>query len=260
MRAAYMLIPSVGILAACSTPAHRLATSLIPQAFEATSDSRCHSGAGFFRVPKSDLQRRLPTGFVVRDGSLLGGEYAGYGLLVVAYYNCPRGAGGSDGFAIVATPIEDPGFALDLRPVRWNWYEFGRIANNRERVERAREQGLSAQLATLSHAPFHEGDRSSSFAAAIDGRRLFEVRAALTDSVNFQAQSHRFWHLRADGHLVSTRLDFGYHHSWVGRLDGCSFEGETLAIAELSSIECTGVGVSEAIESLPMSEHVILWR
>jgi len=260
MRAAYMLIPSVGILAACSTAARAPATSVIPRGFEVISHSRCYSGAGFFRVPKSDLQRRLPTSFVVRDGSLMGGEYAGYGLLVVAYYECPRAGGGSDGFAILATPIEDPEFAPDLRPVRWNWYEFGRVANTRERVERAREQGLSAELATFSHPPFQEGDRTSSYAAAIDGRRLFEVRAALTDSVNFQAQSHRFWHRNADGHLASTRLDFGDHHSWIGRFDGCSFEGETFAIAELSSIKCTGIGVTEAIESIQMSEHVIRWR
>jgi hypothetical protein len=260
LRAPYLLFPAIGFLATCSAPNRRLSTSLLPQAFDSTSHSACYNGVGFFRVPKADLQRRLPGGFVARDGSLLGREHAGYGLVALAYYDCQRRGGDEDRFAVIATPVENPSFAQDLRPVRWSWYEFGRVADNRERVEIARERGFSVQIATLSHPPFHEGDRQSSFTAVVNGKPLFEVRAALTDSVNFQAQSHRFWHRRRDGRVVSTRFDFGYHHSWVGRFDGCTFHGEALGIPELSSIECTGIGVTEAIERLPMTEQVIRWR
>lgn len=256
-----VVLASLGVLiGGCRTPVQRTAIAALPRAFEPSSYANCYNGVGFFRVSKAEVDRLVPDGFTARDGSIMGPEHKGYGVIALIYYSCPRAGGGEDGLAIVATPIADPSFVVDLRAVRWNWYEFGRLVDSRERVEELRSRGLSAQAATFSHRPFREGDTESSFVASVEGGQLFAVRAVLTDSVNFEAQSHRLWHRRPDGRLVSTRLDFAYHHSWIGRFASCSFHSRLLAVVDLSPIECTGAGVTEAIESLSFKEQVILWR
>lgn len=180
--------------------------------------------------------------------------------MVFIYFSCPSSIDSSIQTAIIATPIEEPSLANDLRTVRWNWYEFARITGTSKQAEELSSIGLSAQHATLSNTPFHEGDTVSFFKAIVPDALLFEVGAKLTDSVNFEAQSHRLWHQRSDGHLVTTRLDFEYHHSWIGKFKSCTFNAGLLSVADLKGIECTHIGITEAIESINFTEQIMLWR
>lgn len=258
MKSAPLLSALLLLGSACHARVSSVPTRL-PEAFAPVRYSNCYNGAGFFRTDKAKLTARMPTKFVPRDGSVLGPAHQGYGLVALILLACPH-AGGTDRVAIIATPIEDPSFASDLRAVRWNWYEFGRLVGDQARLEQLTKYGYSVRQASLTYVPFHEGDRESSFAAGLAGRTLFQVRATVTDSVNFQAQSHRFWHQRPAGGLVSTRLDFDYHHSWIGRFASCTFEASVFPEANLVGIECSGEGVTEAIESLTYTEQVVVWN
>jgi hypothetical protein len=110
------------------------------------------------------------------------------------------------------------------------------------------------------HTLFHEGDTITFFKANLPDGLLFEVGLELTDSVNFEPQSRRLWHQRSDGHLVTTRLDFEYHHSWIGKFKSCSFNAVLLTVADLKGIECAHIGITEAVESINFTEHIMLWR
>lgn len=233
-----------------------------PQVFPSKSYVDCFNAAGFFRADKNEINSRLPKGFTARDaGSILGSEYNGHSFLVFIYFSCPPSDDNSSfQTTIIATPIEEPVLASDLRTVRWNWYEFARLAGTSQQADELSALGLSVQHATLTNTPFHEGDTVAFFKADILDGLLFEVGARLTDSVNFEAQSHRLWHQRADGHLATTRLDFEYHHSWIGKLKSCSYDASLLTVADLKGIKCTQVGVTEAIERINFRENIILWR
>jgi hypothetical protein len=233
-----------------------------PQVFAPKSYTDCYNAAGFFRANKDEINSRLPKGFTARDaGSILGSEYNGYSFLVFIYFSCPSSYDDSSfQTTIIATPIEEPALANDLRTVRWNLYEFARLAGTLKQADELSALGLSVQHATLSNTPFHKGDTVAFFKADVLDGLLFEVGARLTDSVNFEAQSHRLWHQRADGHLVTTRLDFEYHHSWIGKLKSCSYDAGLLTVSDLKGIECTEVGITEAIESVSFTENIILWR
>lgn len=232
-----------------------------PQVLASKSYTDCYNAAGFFRVKKNEINSGLPKGFTARDGSsILGTDYAGYSFLVFIYLSCPVQMDSSIQTVIIATPIEEPLLANDLRTVRWNWYEFARIAGTSKQAEALSSVGLSAQHATLSNTLFHEGDTIAFFRANVPDGLLFEIGAKLTDSVNFEPQSHRLWHQRPDGHLVTTRLDFEYHHSWIGKFKSCSYNPGLLKVAHLKGIDCSDVGITEAIESINFTEHLMLWR
>lgn len=169
---------------------------------------KCYNGVGFFQVDKEQLDNRLPTGFTSRDGAIFGEAYEGYGLLALLYYSCPVADSAYENFALIATPIEDPVLSPELREVRWNWYEFVRIVESSDRLQELSSIGFTIRKGNLSHAPFQEGDTLSDFAVEVSGGVAFTVQAALTDSMTFQPQSHRFWHRSAKNNLLSTRLDF----------------------------------------------------
>ena len=232
-----------------------------PRALPTKSFTDCYNGAGFFRVNKDNLTARLPKDFVARDGGeILGEQFKGYGYLVLIYFACPLGNDSTMQLAVIATPIQEPTFANDMRTVRWNWYEFGRIVATSNQAKDLNALGFSAQYAILSNTAFHEGDTITSFEAKVDDNILLRVEMSLTDSVNFQAQSHRLWHQRSDGRLVSTRWDFEYHHSWTGKFENCSFNSDILSVADLKGLECSGEGITEAIERISFSENLMVWR
>lgn len=259
-RSQFTLAAIALLLQACRPSTPPVNAILAAQVFDPENRANCYNGVGFFRVAKAELDQRLPRGLVSRDGSLLGSEHGGYGLVALIYLSCPRADAGDYRFALIATPIEDPKAAADLRAVRWNWYEFARIVDSQERANQMHARGFSVQPGNLSHFPFREGATESSFSVRVGHEQLFEVRAALTDSVNFPPQSHRFWHQRSDGRLVTTRLDFAYHHSWLGRFASCSLNSGLLTVTRLSPMRCSGIGVTEAIERLDFLEQVILWK
>ena len=260
MKPVLLISAIVLLLGGCLRSASPASSIPTVQVFEPESRSNCFNGVGFFRVAKGELDQRLPPGFRSRDGSLLGRAHAGFGLVALIYYSCPRPSGADYRVALIATPIEDPSLSAELRAVRWNWYEFARLVDSPEVVGQMKDRGFSVQAADLSHRPFREGATVSSFSVTDRQRPLLDVRASLTDSVNFQAQSHRYWHQRADGRLVTTRLDFAYHHSWIGRFASCTLNSRLLTVINLSPMSCSGEGITEAIETLNFTEQVILWR
>lgn len=231
-----------------------------PQVVASESYEGCFNGAGFFEMDFADLATRLPAGYAPLDGSFLGPEYAGKGLLAMVYLSCPLPSGGAQQWAVIATPIEDPAITADLRPVRWNWYEVARLEGDPARVETLSGYGFSVQRATFSHDSFAEGDTESRFTVSVPGGTVLSVTAALTDSVNFEAQSHRFWHVAEDGRLLSTRLDFEYHHSWVGSFRTCELVSSLLEADSVRDVECSAVGVTEAIETIDFAEQIVLWN
>lgn len=233
---------------------------VLPELLVSRSYQNCYNAAGFFRVDKAKLDSRIPKGFVSRDGGLiLGPEHGGHGFLVLIYFSCPPSQDSAFQTIIIATPIEEPSVGLDLREVRWNWYEFGRIAGS-SKAEALIPLGFSVEAASLSNDAFHEGDTAAFFEARAGNDLLLRIDAKLTDSVNFEAQSHRLWHQRTSGQLISTRLDFQYHHSWIGELEDCFFDVSLLHSFNLSDFACAKTGVTEAIETINFSEHVVQWR
>ena len=128
---------------------------------------------------------------------------------------------------------------------------MARLEGDPARVETLSGYGFSVQRATFSHDSFAEGDTESRFTVSVPGGTVLSVTAALTDSVNFEAQSHRFWHVAEDGRLLSTRLDFEYHHSWLGSFRTCELVSSLLeADSTVRDLECSAVGVTEAIERI----------
>lgn len=256
-----MFICLLFLCGSCREHVSRSNSVEFPQALASKNYTDCYNAAGFFRANKSEINSRLPMGFTAQDGSsILGPDYKGYSFLIFIYFSCPSSVGRSFQTTIIATPIEEPPLTNDLRTVRWNLYEFARIAGTSTQAEELSNVGLSAQHATLTNTPFHEGDTVTFFKATTLDGLLFEVGAKLTDSVNFEAQSHRLWHQRSDGNLVTTRLDFEYHHSWIGKVNSCSYNAGLLTVADLKGIECTHMGVAEAIESINFTEHRMLWK
>ena len=246
---------------ACRAPAYKNNERKVPEALPARSFTACYNAAGFIRVNKEDLADRLPNGFIARDGGeILGEAFKGYAYLVLIYFSCPLENNSRMQMAIFATPVEDPSFAKDMRTVRWNWYEFGRISPSINEVEDWNALGFSAQQSDLHNAPFHEGDTITSFEGKVANQILFKVEMRLTDPVNFESQSHRLWHQRPDGNLVSTRWDFEYHHSWIGRVKSCSFNPNLFSIADLKGIKCSSEGITEAIEKINFTENMMVWR
>lgn len=221
---------------------------------------KCYNGAGFIQIDKERLDNRLPPGFTSRDGSILGEGYEGYGLLALLYYSCPVADSVYKNFALIATPIEDPALAAELREVRWNWYEFARIVESSDLLQELSSIGFTIRKGTLSHSPFHEGDTLSDFTVEVPGGVAFTVQAALTDPITFQSQSHRFWHRSAKYTLLSTRLDFDNHHSWIGGFANCRLNADLLGVKNLAEIQCNTVGVTEAIESLTFDEQIVQWN
>lgn len=221
---------------------------------------QCYNGVGFFQVDKEQLGSRLPKTFSPRDGSILGSLYEGYALLAIIYYSCPQPDSTNKTWSLIATPIENPSAASGLSHVRWNWYEFARLVETADRVDSLSKLGFTVRRAKLFHSQFNEVNRKARFAAHIGGNTVFNVEASLTDTVNFNAQSHRFWHQSSNDRTLSTRLNFEYHHSWLGGFKHCEMDTDELNLEIIRGIECTGVGVTEAIESLTFDEHVIIWN
>jgi hypothetical protein len=219
----------------------------------------CYNAVGFFRVTKEHVNNRLPEGFTAKDGaSIMGPDYNGYAFIVLIYFACP-GEKTSLQTAIIATPIEEPELSSDLRSVRWNWYEFARLTDSKNKSDELSAVGFASQHTTFSHTPIHEGDTTAVF-EGIGNSSLFKVATHLTDSVNFEAQSHRFWHVDANGHLLTTRLDFDDHHSWIGKFTECTFDPAELTVVNLDGIECTGVGITEAIETINFKVQMMRWK
>jgi hypothetical protein len=87
----------------------------------------CFNGAGFFETDLADLTARLPHGYAPLEGSFIGPQHAGKGMLALIYFSCPGSGGDLRQWAMIATPVEDPPLTADLRPVRLSWYEMARL-------------------------------------------------------------------------------------------------------------------------------------
>ena len=233
-KLAHLLI-AVALLGCTSGDAESRAR---PEVLPETRYEGCFNGVGFFEVDRADLAARLPEGFTPRDGAFMGSEYEGKGMLALLYYACPASGDVRRRLALIATPVEPRPLAPVLREVRWSWYE----------------------LARFGHEPFREGDTVAEFRVSVQDGEVFSVRAALTDPIDFAAQSHRFWHEADDGRLISARLDFADHHSWIGSFHACDLQPRLLPTDVLDGIECSGRGITEAIETLDFTEQVVLWN
>lgn len=245
-------------LAACG--ARQPAPQTAPRALGSQRYTACFNAAAFFETDLLDLKRRLPDGYSPREGSFLGSQYAGRGMLALVYFSCPTASAGLHQWALIATPIEDPPVTPDLRPVRWNWYELARLEGNIGRLKTLRDYDFLVDSATFSHDPFRSGDAESRFAVSTPAGNVFSVTAALARPVNFEAQSHRFWHVSEAGSLLSTRLDFDYHPSSLGSFVECVLDTSHLRGRELQGVRCTGSGVTEAVEAIDFSEQIVLWN
>ena len=252
-----LTIPMIVFCTACSDPETPRPSG--PQLIDSGTYTGCFDGAGFFEMDFADLAERLPSEFVPLDGSLISDEYAGKGLLTLIFLACPLHNGETRRWAMVATPIEDPSITEVLRPVRWSWYELARFEGDAARAEVLSSHGLKTYAAELSNAPFSEGDVESTFDVSLSGEAIFSVRAALQNTADMEAQSHRLWHLADDGRLISTRWDFEEHHSWLGSFDDCVLNLDEFS-EQLEGVRCSAIGVTEAIATIDFVEQVVLWN
>jgi len=230
-----------------------------PAILRTTQYAGCFNGTAFFQLDYDDLARRLPHGFRPMDGSFMGEAFAGSGMLALIYLSCPQPSGDVHRWSIVATPVDDPPFAGLLRTVRWNWYELARFEANEGRLGVLLDAGWEPISAILEHAPFQVGHTESEFSVSVGGDRVLRAAAARLNYVDFEAQSHRAWHRASNGRLLSVRFDFAPHHSGIGGFDDCELQLRVL-VPSLADLSCSGVGVTEAVETIDFLEEVVSWN
>ena len=255
MRLVLMLI--LPIVTACGRSA--VPTHSVPATSDAVHYAECFDGVAFIPTSLDALNASLPSGFVARDGSLLGNQFKGSGLLAVLYLSCPKVDGSWGHRVFVATPIEAPSLASDLRAVEWHWYEYERFVDTEEQAVALRTQGFSARVATMSNAPFMRDGSEASFVIEVAGDTAAVIHGLVESATESPAQSHRAWHVSADGRLLTTRWDFRPHHSRWGSIDSCTLRPDLL-VRDVAGAQCARNAMMEAIAAIEFDEQVTQWK